>query len=252
MASSSYPTFTTPVIASGDLPGYEQTPLPSFPTTSVTGSLPSGGGGIGGDGGGGFGAGDAAGLAAAGIPLLFSLFGSNKNKANAEQGAAGLTDLAKSMATSGKDLTGMGKDALSPVLSYLAKVVGGDPAALLEATAPERAKVMDQYATAKKSLAFTPRGGGQASAVANLEANKARDLSTLTSEARRSGVSTAAQLGATLTGQGTQASSAAASASEQAARLYAGLGQQDAQEHASLGASIGKFVGAALPFLLAL
>lgn len=253
-SSSAYPSFVTPIVGSGDQAGYEPTVLSSRAIGSGMSGTPSGGSGVASDGGGGgFSAGDASSLAAAGIPLLMSLFGGkSSNTTNAEKAAGDLSNLTKSLDATGNTLGARGADALGPVLSYLTKVAGGDPASVLEATAPERAKVMDQYATAKKSLMFTPRGGGQASATAGIAASEARDLATLAPAARRDAMSQLGTLGTTLTGQGVQAKSSATSAASNAAEIYSRLGTQDDQKSAGLGSSIGKFVGEALPFIFSL
>ena len=139
-------------------------------------------------------------------PLVLSLLGGNNNQ---QTKAIGNTDqlatLGKNLTASGQASSATGMAALAPVLKYLTAVAGGDPSALFAATMPERVRVLDQYDTARKTLASTtPRGGGQAGAVGAMGAREASDLFTLTSSARTQGISDLTQLGTTLTSQGSQ------------------------------------------------
>lgn len=104
------------------------------------------------------------------------------------------------------DLTGMGDDALRPVLDYFKKIMGGDPNAALEATRPERTRVIDQYDTARKMISeFSPRGGGSNAALSSSRFDEASDLSNITALARRDAVGKSAELGTALTGLGLSA-----------------------------------------------
>lgn len=104
------------------------------------------------------------------------------------------------------DLSAKGSEALGPVLAYFKKLMGDDPSAILEATAPERGRVIDQYDTARKAVSqFAPRGGGASSAVAQSYFSQANQLSDITSSARRDAFNGSAQLGTTLTGLGMSA-----------------------------------------------
>lgn len=106
----------------------------------------------------------------------------------------------------GTALQSMGADALQPVLAYFSKLAGGDPQALLEATRPERARVIDQYDTARKAISdFSPRGGGSNAALASSRFAEASDLSNITANMRSNAASAAGNLGTTLTGLGLSA-----------------------------------------------
>jgi hypothetical protein len=220
--------------------------LPTDPSgVGNIGFLPSGGGSTPSSGGLGSNAGN---LAKSFGPLLLSLFGSNPYQGKAAAGADQLTKLSGSLADTGKSLTGQGQDALGPVLQYFKALAGGDRAALLEATAPDRARILDQYDTARKTVAnTTPRGGGQAGAVSQLEGRQASDLVTSLSSARTSGANALAGLGSTLVGQGTQATEAAATTLDDAVRQF----QQLSASKTATNADLGGAIGAMIPFLLA-
>jgi hypothetical protein len=228
---------------------------PTFPTPSLpsTQTVPPGGGVLP-TGGAGADLGDpdstkakVGNLAGAVAPLLISLFGNNPYKSRTEAGATQLQQLSAALGAQGKATAQTGTEALSPVLRYLMAVAGGDPSALLQATQPERGRILDQYDTARKNLMNLPRGGGQAGAAAQLEVGKARDLADTTATARREGVSQLGQLGQNLLQFGGQ---------EQAYSLQGLEGALQAFERLSAGqdaqlAGLGKALGAALPFIIA-
>jgi len=192
------------------------------------------------------------GLASSFVPLIVSLFGGdNKEKGAAISTAGQLRSLSGTQLRTGQELTSQGQGAINPVIRYLTAVAGGDPTALLEATKPERARVIDQYDTAKKALEFEPRGGGRASAVTGLEANKARDLALIPALARQAGVRDLGNLGSSLLSQGLGQTDAAGGTLSRAGGLFESLGKQTDQEQSDLGAGIGQALATALPFILA-
>lgn len=221
--------------------------LPGRSTVPNIGTLPGGGTSGKMDSGGG----SYADLAGAVVPLLFSLFG-GKNKAQealtADTGK--LRELSTSLFGQGKSVAGMGQAALAPVLKYFMALAGGDPSAMLEATAPERARVLDQYDTSKKAFQFGPRGGGQASATATLEASKASTLSTQAAEARRAGATALGTLGESLTGRGISAEEGALTGFESILASEERQAEETRRTQEGLGGAIGKVVTAALPFFL--
>jgi hypothetical protein len=236
-----------------------QTPFfpgfPTLPSTSVSpmgGPAPKGTPGIdtGSNSGGG---GNAAGLAGAITPLLLSLLGpSNQQAGKAIGNTDQLVQMAQSLFGTGKGLSEMGLGALQPVLRYLTAVAGGDVTALMSATAPERAQLIDQYDTAKRNAAtFSPRGGGVTSGMIGIENAKATALGTQAAEARRSAVGTLGQLGESLTETGLRAETDAFTA------LNDAITQQEAQAKrqddlmAGLASGLGKAAAAAMPFILA-
>lgn len=237
--------------------------LPSRDTVPALGSLPSGtppslgstgspGGSFDLGGGGSGNSGNATGgIAGAAAPLLLSLFGSNPYTSKVEAGADALKSSGEHLQGQGRDLSSMGAGALAPVLSYLAKVTGGDPSALLAATLPQRKRVIDQYDTARKNLAnTTPRGGGTASIAGELGAHEASDLAATTATARTEGINEAAQLGISLSGQGIYAQNAGGNEIAQSTDIYGQLQRQRAASNAGFGQAIGSFLKLATPLFL--
>jgi hypothetical protein len=157
----------------------------SYITDAVnsTASSASGGGGFGGFGN--FTAKNWLGLGAAGAGLLPMLFGSGNDQAinsaigNLKTQASQATDL-------GKQFGAQSSELFQPVAQYLKNVTSGDRQSVLQATMPERRRVIDQYSTAKQAIAqFTPRSGGQAAAGATLQGKEASDLADTTAQARQ-------------------------------------------------------------------
>lgn len=106
----------------------------------------------------------------------------------------------------GTELSGIGADTLAPVLQYFQSLIGGDPQALLQATRPERSRVMDQYDAARLAVSqSSPRGGGTNAVLAQSRFAEASDVANLTATARRDATTQAANLGTTLTGLGLSA-----------------------------------------------
>lgn len=106
----------------------------------------------------------------------------------------------------GARLRETGEVALSPVLQYFKQLMSGDPAAMLEATRPERGRVIDQYDTARRAISeFAPRGGGAAQAVAGSYVQQGQQLADITSQARQGAVAGLAQLGPQLQALGLNA-----------------------------------------------
>lgn len=104
------------------------------------------------------------------------------------------------------NLSGQGEETLQPVMDYFEKLLSGDPNAMMEATRPERGRVIDQYDTARRAVStFAPRGGGATSAVAGSFLQEAQQLGDVTSTARKEAIGQASQLGATLKGLGLSA-----------------------------------------------
>ena len=126
--------------------------------------------------------------------LLGSLFAGGQRDITPDVNSIQAT--AKNLGTQGAQLTAEGQANLAPVLKYFAALAGGDPSALLQATAPDRARVIDQYDAARRSSAqFTPRGGGQASTQQQARVSEAQTITTQTGLARTNAVNTLASLG---------------------------------------------------------
>jgi len=186
-------------------------------------------------------------IAGAAAPFLISLLGSNKAKGQASQSTDQLAALAKSFGTQGQSLAGQGQAALAPVIAYLNALVGGDSTALAQATQPERARVLDQYDSARKALQFLPRGGGQAGAVMQAGSKAAGDIGTIVGQARSGAVNTLGTLGQNLTQQGLGMETAGANALINAIQEYQRQSEVQGFSLANFGAMIGK----ALPAIIA-
>jgi len=161
-----------------------------------------------------------------------------------------LTDHAATQRASADAMKSQGMDAMAPVLDYFKKLLGNDPSAIMEATKPERGRVMDQYDAARNSIAnFAPRGGGSNAAVAGTYQQEAQSLGDITSTARREASAQAGQLGATMTGLGLtadQLASADLNTVINAALARKGLDvQQRGQNMAALG-DLGQGLGSLL------
>jgi hypothetical protein len=144
----------------------------------------------------------------AGIGGLIGLFkGGGSKKPKAEDDPNDPTNMlsrfGQQKMQTGEDLIGDGSDAMRSVLSYYKDLTGNDPAALLQATAPQRGRVMDQYDTARKAISsFSPRGGAGASIGAQSYLSEASDLSDVTNEARTDAFAQQGQIGQNLLGLG--------------------------------------------------
>lgn len=225
--------------------------LPSFGNgAGSTGSLPAGGIGFGGgsstpsgswwDSNGSDVLKGAAGIA----PIVASLFGSNPYTDKRDAATNQLQQLATTLGQQGQSIAGQGQQALAPVLKYLQAVAGGDPAAINAETAPERARVLDQYDTARKAIQFSPRGGGQASATINAGAKAASDITSLTAAAHRQGVTDLGNLGKGLLDTGVTEQHNAASELNSVLQAY----DKAKTERAATNTGLGSAIGSALSF----
>jgi hypothetical protein len=187
-----------------------------------------------------------SGVAGAGaLSALLAPAGRNINPdLNTIEGEAGL------QAKTGQGLVNSGIGSLAPVQKYLQALFSGDPTAILNATKPQRARVVDQYDAARKSLAtFSPRGGGQATQSATLETQKATDLSNIDATARQAAGDQLAQIGTTETGQGLTAQ---AQAQQSLAEILGPILQSNKQNTDNTASTWAGIATAVLPILLAL
>lgn len=158
-----------------------------------------------------------------------------------------LSETSKSTGDASKDFFGQSSDMLGPVADFLKKLTSNDPTAIMEATQPQRRRVIDQYAGAKKAIAeFTPRGGGQAGAMSKLLGEQAGDLADISGNARNAAFDTTGNLAMQLAQLGTGQQQLSQSALSQA---LAGTTQQDATRAANLQA-LGAGLGTVLGFLI--
>lgn len=117
-----------------------------------------------------------------------------------------LTDSASNLRKTGGDLVASGGQGVERVMQYLQSILGGNPAALMDATRVDTGRVMDQYDTARRAATtFGPRGGGTNSTIGESYFKQAEDVANIGSEARQNALSTAASLGTTMTGLGLSA-----------------------------------------------
>lgn len=154
----------------------------------------------------------------------------------------------------GAESSAMGSEALAPAMQYLKALTGNDPAALLEATRPERGRVIDQYDAARKAVEnFGPRGGGTTSTLAQSRFQQAESLADITSSARRNAVASEAELGTQLKSIGLNAQQLASSDIDSVInavlnRQYLDVQKrgQNAQAATGVGETIGSIIGAIL------
>lgn len=87
-------------------------------------------------------------------------------------------------------------ESMALVTDYFRKLAGGDAAAVAQATQPQRARVIDQYDTARNAIAnFGPRGGGSTSASAMSRISQANQISDITAGAQADGADKLANIG---------------------------------------------------------
>ncbi len=182
----------------------------------------------------------AAGLG--GASLLPMLFGGGDD--GVERSITQLEKATKTSQDKSAKFEEEGADILGPVSKYLKDVTGGSRQALLGATAPERQRIIDQYDTAKRSIAeFAPRGGGQASAMAHVLTREASDLATTTANARTQGFAAAATLGTTLRQLGVTEDQIASGNLSTLIQAALAKSAQDQQGGFNLGSALGTLAG---------
>lgn len=222
-------------------PTFEPAGLSSRSTTpNMSFSTPSGGGG--GGGGGGFNMGGYAGVAQAGMGLLGSAFAQPSMDITGDVGT--IEQNAGTLQKQGAGMVGEGKGVLAPALAYFKSLASGNEADVMAATAPERARVIDQYSGAQKALQFNPRAGGTASASATIASNKARDLAVLPQQARSDAMKMVASLGTDLEKTGLSAEESATNQLSQILGPIMQQGQQSADQTQSMFSGIGMLMGA--------
>lgn len=183
------------------------------------------------------------------LPLLVSLFGNNPYKDKAGSSADALSQLADLLTKKGEGISDQGQQALHPVIQYLMALTGADPAALAQATQPERARVLDQYDTARKALQFLPRGGGQASATMEAGAKSASDISSIIANARTQGVGQLGSLGKGLLDTGISTLGMGGQARAAAGSAYESLSKHEDATLGGFGEALGTAISTALMFL---
>lgn len=147
---------------------------------------------------------------------------------------------ATSLNQQGSDLTSSGLSALQPVFGQLMKLLSGDQNAINTATQPQVRSIVDSYDAARKATAqFSPRGGGQATALTKSRFNEASDIAGVKSNAITSATKDLAGLGTSLLNAG---------ASEQAASLQSLFGlltsaKQDEASTREMWGQIGMHAG---------
>ena len=147
----------------------------------------------------------------------------------------------------GDALDESGEATLEPALKWLKGLTSGNQQDVMQATMPDRRRVIDQYDTAKKAIAeFSPRGGGTAGALAQVNASEASDLATTTAGARQAGIKTAVDLGTALKQMGLSADSLDSQNMANLISAYSAKAQQDSARAGGLGSALGSILGALL------
>ena len=181
----------------------------------------------------------------AGLPLALSLLAPKSQSITPTVNA--IDKSAGDLKTAGTKATATGQEALSPALKYFQALVSGDPNAILQATAPDRARVIDQYDTARKNIAqFSPRGGGQSSNINEGFTKEASDLSTGTASARSNAATALASIGNAETEQGLTAEERSISALSATLQPLLQQGEQQNNSVISTFTGIGKLLGSVL------
>lgn len=195
----------------------------------------------------------------AGAGFLAGLFGGGddeKKKAKFDPEQQAIETIGKLNAQSTKhgaiadQFSGMSTEALAPVINYFKQIASGDPGALLQATMPERGRVIDQYDAARKSATMSlPRSGGATSALLNSYVSEANQLSDITANARKEGMAGAANLGISTAGLGLTAEQLASADLDSIIRAVFGQQSIDAQKRGqtmAMWGDIGEAAGSIL------
>jgi len=148
----------------------------------------------------------------------------------------------------GAGLADEATSALAPLLKQLQKLISGDEGATNEAIQPQARAIIENYNTARRSLAeFAPRGGGSASASAESRFKEAGDISSLRSQVRTSAISELSQVAG-------QELSAGTALEETGLSGLVNLVQEAIQskgQNAGLWGKIGAGVGGLIGFMVA-
>lgn len=183
-------------------------------------------------------------LALTGASFLPALFGGG---ADDKQLKGLMKDVEGSAATNKSNALAFGKEGsalTTPISKYLQDVIGGDRQTLLQATMPERRRVIDQYDTAKKSLTeFAPRGGGMAGALSEVNAAQASDLAEIGGKARTEGMDAAARLGVQLRQMGLSSQQLASMDLNTLIQTVMKRSEQSQETMMGLGESLGSIIG---------
>lgn len=220
--------------------------LPSRPLGQNYGSMPSGGSGSPADGSGRSGRninwGLLAGAGATGLAAAFAPSAQSTTPVtNRIQGEAA------NLQQTGAGLTQAGTADMASIMSYFRKLASGDPGAVLQATQPERSRVIDQFDAARKTIAMnTPKGGGQAGAINESRFKEAEALSNTTSTARREGAATMAGLAQHELDAGLATQS---EATRQLATVLQPMLQQSQDDSASTWQTVGSIAAIAAMFI---
>lgn len=197
----------------------------------------------------------------AGGGFLSRLFGgggkpkpANDDDQEFSKALSGLTESSAALRAKGDEFDAAGMDSLRPVLQIFKQLVEGDPEALAAATQPERARVIDQYDTARRTISeFGPRGGGTNTLLGQSQFDQASELSNIIALARRNALDTSANLGTTLSGLGLtadQLASADLNTIIQAILAQKGLKTQERGQSAALAGGLAEGLGTLLGLFL--
>ncbi len=148
----------------------------------------------------------------------------------------------------GRGLLTQGMPATQNALNYYGTLLRGNRAAMQQATAGSAAQLTDVYRGAERGLERQGvRGGERATALAELNRDRANSIAQLTTGQQGNAADAIARLGTTMTGQGIDAMSGAATGygnlAGQAGGQATAYNQQAGQDWAGVGKSVGEGIG---------
>lgn len=116
-----------------------------------------------------------------------------------EEEFGGLESIGRVTGRVGKKALKHGRQDLEQVGEFFKTLLTGDKQAVTQTLSPEIEATRSQYDAAKRNLAeFAPRGGGQVSAIGNLQAGEASQIGNLYTGARQRGAEGLAGIGSAL------------------------------------------------------
>lgn len=94
------------------------------------------------------------------------------------------TEAANQLRTTGTGLVNQGTQTLRQPIDYWSKILRGDQGAVTSALSPEISRINSGYEAGRRQLEMMPRGGGRSELLSQLPFQQARDVQTLTQQAR--------------------------------------------------------------------
>lgn len=191
-----------------------------------------------------------------GAALIGGLIGGKKGQSSAQKRSpeeaaalAGAQNIGTGLTTSGTDLTNTGLPAAQKSLSYYATLLGGNRAAMAQATAAPRGALTDVYRGATRNLEHSGiQGASRDLATSELNRDRTAKIAGLTTGVQPAAAGALADLGTNLVSQGGQRLGAAGS-------LYSmllGQGAQNRQYARGEGEKMGTSIGSLMFDILSL